>query len=334
MGSVRRRKDREDQWEISFYGPTGRRFRELVDAKSKAEAQQALALRMTEEAATATRSDLTLGSLLEQWAKATSRTEIDKTRARRFVESIGAEKLVAQVRTKDVNRFLDSRVAIVAATSAARELAAISAMFRWAIRRGEISINPVVGCDRPSAAYDPPADVPEADIPRILEAVRGDQVLEPAFLLALVQGMRRGEIAAAQWEDVDVENRTIRVRGTKTVHSAAAIPIFEPALTWLKANKRDAGFIVRSKRGGDGLLPTSLQLAINHFNARKVRPIELPNLHRCRHTCATILAKRGVPEHMVTAFLRWKNSRMFATVYRHYQATHFRDHLGAIEKAF
>lgn len=307
----------------------------MVSARSKAEAQVRLAARMSEESATcADRSEMKLGAARTRWASDTKRSADEIARVDRFVEWYGPEKALVDVRMKDVSRWMDARSANVVATTLRREVTSISSLFRWAIRRGEISVNPVSSAPKPSTRYLPPEDVPESDIAKIFAAVKGHAILEPAYLLALVQGLRRGEIAAAQWEDVDLERKTLFVRGTKTASSRADIPILDPALTWLTQHKQENGFIVRSKKTGDGVGANALQLAIDRFNAETEKPIELPNLHRCRHTCATLLIKRGVAEHMVTAFLRWASSRMLSTVYRHYKATHFRESLAVIESAF
>src|SRR5918994_552378 len=49
----------------------------------------------------------------------------------------------------------------------------------------------------------------------LLEAARGDR-LEALYVLALHTGMRRGELLALKWTDVDLDNTTVRVRRTLT----------------------------------------------------------------------------------------------------------------------
>ncbi len=47
----------------------------------------------------------------------------------------------------------------------------------------------------------------------LLEAVRGDR-LEGLYVLAVTTGLRQGELLGLKWEDVDLEDRTLRVRRT------------------------------------------------------------------------------------------------------------------------
>ncbi len=338
MASIRRRKDRKGQWEVSFYVQNGakrERIRKIVSAATKGEAQVRLAELMAEHhSVDRFDSDMTLGVALSAWKIDTERNADEVKRAQRFVEWFGSDEVASKVTTRDVNRWIDERKKSVEGTTVRRELSAISSLFQWALRREEVASNPIRNANKPSGAYDPPPDVPEVEIPKSLEAVRGHSILEPAYLLALVQGLRRGEIVSAQWTDVDFERATLHVRGTKTKRSDAVIPLFEPALSWMRANRRESGFIVRSAKTGDAVLPNSVQNCIDRFNVTKERKIELPNLHRCRHTCATMLVKRGVPAHMVTAFLRWSSTDMLESVYRHYNAVHFRPSLSEIESAF
>src|ERR687897_2789547 len=50
---------------------------------------------------------------------------------------------------------------------------------------------------------------------QLLEAARGDR-LEVLYVLAVHTGMRRGELLALKWADVDLDLATVRVRRTLT----------------------------------------------------------------------------------------------------------------------
>jgi integrase len=49
----------------------------------------------------------------------------------------------------------------------------------------------------------------------LLETAQGDR-LEALYVLAVNTGMRRGELLGLKWDDVDLENATVRVRRTLT----------------------------------------------------------------------------------------------------------------------
>ncbi len=50
---------------------------------------------------------------------------------------------------------------------------------------------------------------------RLLDAARGDH-LEALYVLAVHTGMRRGELLGLKWDDVDLDNATVRVLRTLT----------------------------------------------------------------------------------------------------------------------
>ena len=68
--------------------------------------------------------------------------------------------------------------------------------------------------------------------------------LRAPFLTALYSGMRRGEMFALRWMDVDFERGFFRLRETTTKNSKArTVPLIEPAHTELaslqKADERN-----------------------------------------------------------------------------------------------
>jgi integrase len=92
----------------------------------------------------------------------------------------------------------------------------LGSIFGYAAKRGWCSRNPVALADKPYVPQSPDvrfltldeldailAAVPETDLGRTDRLV---------FLAAAMTGMRRGEVVAARWQDVDWQARVIRVR--------------------------------------------------------------------------------------------------------------------------
>lgn len=335
MRGVHRRKDCGGAFEIDFR-VNGKRFREMVQARTEREAAQIRAERMAEEG---TGTDLVEGPTLtieeawQRWKEETARKAEDATRARSFVDWFGATKEIGLVRVRHVSAWMDSRIKKTAkATTIRREVTSLSNLFRWAIARGYLETNPAREAPKPPASYDPPEDVQTSEIATILDAIKGDPVLEPTYLLAFYAGLLRAEIVRVRWSDIDLAAETISIEKGKTRFRKATIPLFEPLLGWLRANHRDAGYVVCG-RHGDGLLPNSLHERMDRWNKNPKNVVKLPNFHRCRHTCATVLAKQNVPPHIISQFLRWSNSKMLEQTYGHYGALDFRDRLKVITEA-
>jgi len=101
------------------------------------------------------------------------------------------------------------------------------ALFRDAVEDGLIPANPAaIRAPRvtPRDLSTPPLSV--AEVRRLRDAARGSR-FEALVCMALTVGMRPGELLALHARDVDVENRTVIVRGTITDASGGGLTIGE-----------------------------------------------------------------------------------------------------------
>jgi integrase len=62
----------------------------------------------------------------------------------------------------------------------------------------------------PPLIRDRRPDLAIEDAKRLLHTIQGER-LEAFFVLALTTGLRRGEVLALRWEDVDLSSRQLRV---------------------------------------------------------------------------------------------------------------------------
>lgn len=125
------------------------------------------------------------------------------------------------------------------------------------------------------------------------------------FLFLLYSGCRLSEGLAARWDDVDVENRRIFIRGTKTERSRNFIPLFANLAEILNE-----------------VPPTERVGLIFPFSAHQVQIAFkkiCPNhhIHDLRHTFATNCIEAGVELKAVQAWLRHSNIGITADTYAH-----------------
>jgi integrase len=85
--------------------------------------------------------------------------------------------------------------------------------------------------------------------------------MRPAVMLGAYAGLRRGEVVALGWEDIDLDERVIRVRraaklaegrnvgATKTVSGVRDVYILEPLLDYLVSVRRESGLLLRTGKG-------------------------------------------------------------------------------------
>jgi integrase len=92
-----------------------------------------------------------------------------------------------------------------------------------AVEDGLISANPAQGLKLPQRdAKETKALSPE-QVSALLEAAHEDH-LEALYVVALHTGLRRGELLAVRWNDVDFEKGTIRVDESLDQHGAFHAP--------------------------------------------------------------------------------------------------------------
>ena len=155
-------------------------------------------------------------------------------------------------------------------------------------------------------------------IKRLLEVARGSR-LEVMILVALNTGMRRGELSALRWDDIDFENGLIFVRHTvtyvagygfeetepKTRSSKRKIAVSDKVLEELKKHREkqaqlrlevgdkwhEQGLVFCNKFGGFLLV----EVVMKQFHTL-LEKAGLPKMrfHDLRHTMATILLESDV----------------------------------------
>lgn len=127
---------------------------------------------------------------------------------------------------------------------------------------------------------------------------------------ALYTGLRKGELLALEWKDVDITNRTItvnkslyhdnnhpRVKLPKTQTSIATIPILD---VLLKKIKPSSGLVFPDDDGG--------YLSHSRFEKKWHTYCEQSGVtatpHQFRHAYATMLFEAGIPPEEAQALLR------------------------------
>jgi integrase len=140
---------------------------------------------------------------------------------------------------------------------------------------------------------------------RFLDATRDDP-WHALYVLAITTGMRRGELLALRWQDIDLAAGTVRVEHTlrqvsawrwawetpKTDSSRRTLPLTRRAVEALREHRAGAtsAVVVFARPDGRPLPPAEVtrtfQAALARHGIRKVR------FHDMRHTAAQLLLDR------------------------------------------
>jgi integrase len=104
----------------------------------------------------------------------------------------------------------------------ARVHATLSTALTTARARGQLSHDPLAGVQLPRVERPEPTVWTLAQAQVFLAHVRGEPH-EALWRLALLTGMRRGELVGLRWDDVDLPGWQLRVRTTRTVVGADTV---------------------------------------------------------------------------------------------------------------
>jgi integrase len=129
------------------------------------------------------------------------------------------------------------------------------------------------------------------------------------FTVLAYTGMRRSELLALRWEDVDLDARVIRVRDGKTARARRTIPMAPIVAETL--DSPGSGLIFTSP-AGNAIDPRGFNRAFERY-----APIEGLTPHGLRHGVATRLLEQGVSVHVVSAILGHSSTSITTDLYAH-----------------
>jgi integrase len=364
-GSVYKRAD--GRWVASTDGGyvNGKRVRLVRYARSQAAAIALLdeLRKEVKRARPATPGISTVAQFLEYWME----TSVSRDRALRTVESyqdvirihivpaIGKIKLAKLTRV-EVQRMLDevSSKPGIGPRSVQNVRAVVRNALNTAIDWEMIDTNP--------ARYTHIAKVPRTERAALtfaqgkilLNQVKGDP-FEALYVLAVICGVRRGELLGLRWSDIDFEKREIRIRqqvvvagrrstitGLKTEGSRRNMPmlsIVEDALRrrreLLDLERQFAGDqwqehdLVFPSRTGKPYPPNNLYKKYKaHLNAAG-----LPDrtFHSLRHTAASFMVSMNVHPKVAAKILGHTDIKTTMEIYSHAQQDDMREALELVE---
>ena len=158
---------------------------------------------------------------------------------------------------------------------------ALSRMLGHAVQWGCVSRSPATMVDAPRVTQGEVEILSATDMQRALTALRG-RTLYPIVEVARGTGMRRGELLALRWSDVDLDGATLRV---------------EQAVEWTQRG----GLVFKAPKTRHGrrtitLAPTTVEILREHRRAQ---------LEQC------LALGRGKPGARALVFANWKGEPRF-----------------------
>jgi len=228
----------------------------------------------------------------------------------------------------EVIELLDGIVDRGSPVQANRTAALLSQLFRFGIHRRIVAATPVQLLYRPGGKEKPRERVlTDEELQAFLadpkKCTRFDRLAHVMQVL-LLTGQRRGELALARWEDIDLKARTWTIRdevakggrGHVVPLSDAAVREFE-ALRQLARRSRSA-WVLPANGGERHLDPRQLTRSVAKCLARfKAEGIAAFTLHDLRRTVRTGLARLKVEPHIAERVLNHAQDTIAGTYDRH-----------------
>ena len=353
-GNIRKRKD--GRWEARYtagHDPkTGKRIIKNVLGKTQAEVREKLkrALEETNGMDVARADDFTVATWLKTWYDLYAKPNVRVATADRYdlmintytIPRIGnikltkltsrdLQKLYKDLMEKGRERKTKTGGQGLSSTTVRSVHLMLHCAFERAVKERLIPRNPTDDCIAPKVRKFEMKILEPEHMKAYLDAADARGLL-PMFYLELVSGLRKGELVALLWSDLDIKNRTISVSKQyiknpngeltlsrpKTETSVRKVSIPQMAVDLLiQEHEKHPGnpYMFPSPITGEMYYPDSV---VNlHKKILKDAGLEHIRFHDLRHTFATLALQNGVDIKTVSSMLGHYDAGFTLRTYTH-----------------
>lgn len=330
-------------WEASVYvAREGRKIRRTFPRESEARSWRSDALAAAKNRGLRTPARLTVEQAAWLWLEA-ARTgavrdrsghvykpgtlrEYGRSLALRVLPEFGATRLSELTRT-DLQDFVDRLLLQrLKPSTIANTLNPLQAIYRHAVRREIVAINPTREVELPAARGRRERIASATEAARLLAALHPAD--RPIWATAFYAGLRRGELQALRVSDVDLDRSEIAVQRSwdqyegpiapKSKAGLRTVPILGVLRNYLEGCDLTCGSDLVFGRDQElPFAPKSLsERAARRWAAandrerddadregREADPLRPITLHECRHTFASLLIDAGVNPKAIQEFM-------------------------------
>ena len=354
-GSIRKRSDGrwEGRYTAGYHSETGKRIIKNVLGKTQAECKAKLsaALESVKGIDVSRADEYTVATWLRSWYDIYAKPNIRVATADRYhlmveqytiprIGNIKLTKLTAHDLQKLYKELMENgridrksghgNPGLSSTTVRSLHLMLHNA-FERAVKERLIPRNPTEDCIAPKIQKFEMQILQPEHIKEYLNAANARGLL-PMFYLELVSGLRKGELTALLWSDLDIQNRTISVSKQaswdtehqlilsrpKTGNSIREVSIPQDAVELLKqehAKHPDNPWMFPSGRTGEMYHPDSVVTL--HKRILKDAGLEHIRFHDLRHTFATLALQNGVDVKTVSSMLGHYDAGFTLRTYTH-----------------
>ena len=242
---------------------------------------------------------------------------------------LGARR-IGEIRSSDLQRLVERIIAAGLSPSAVRNaINPVRAIYRRAVLLGEVSEDPTAAIVLPSVRSRRDRVAEPVEATRLLSAVpEADPIV---WALALYAGLRRGEITALRWSDVDTTSREVRVeRGwddkdgpidPKSRAGRRVVPMPERLAVIVDVHRIECPWaanpegLVCGRSAATPFGSTGVHgRARRAWKAAGLRPI---GLHEARHTYASTMMAAGIEAKELSQYMGHSSISTTLDLYGH-----------------
>jgi integrase len=252
--------------------------------------------------------------------------EYERSLRLHVLPTLGGGKL-SKIQRRDVQVLADDLLAAGADPSTVRNaLKPLQVIYRRAIEDGDLGASPCERLRLPAARGRRERIASPAEAAALIAALGPDD--RALWGCAFYAGLRRGELRALRWDDVDLADGLIRVQSSMNSYGDAGAPKSRagrrgvPIVAALRdllvehklVTRRDEG-LVFGPSASRPFTPTAVRKrALTNWRRTGLTPI---GLHECRHTFASLLIAAGVNAKAITAYLGHASIQTTFDLYGH-----------------
>jgi integrase len=245
--------------------------------------------------------------------------EIERSLKLHVLDDLGAQKVTA-IRRRDIQTLVDRLTAKGLSGGTVRNVVnALRVVYRRALELDDLTVNPTQGLRLPATAGRRERAADPAEITELLGALKPAD--RPLWATAAYAGLRRGELQALRWDDVDLDSNLIHVRrgwdrhegpiepksskGTRRVPVATALRLI--LLEHKAGTGRRGDDLVFGSTATTPFTPSNIVKRANRAwrienekRKKEQRPVLVPIcLHELRHSYVSMLFAAGFSQEEV-----------------------------------
>ncbi len=296
-------------------------------------------------------SDTTVAEYLDRWLASKRKIRASTTTSYRSHVDLYLSPLLGHLKLRELKAsHVDVLLAALAkrhgkqplSTATVRRIhSTLRVALNDAVRRRLLPFNPTQHVELPPDRHSPRSVWSPREVERFLHATSTDQ-FGAAYRVAIVTGMRRGEICGLRWRDVDLSNGLIRINQAavqvggaihieppKTKTGIRTVPLDEETTAalerhfeqqtamrkqWGEAYQAEQAYVF-CREDGSLLSPERLSRRFKHASASAGLPII--RFHDLRHTSASVALAAGVALKVVSDRLGHSTTAITADLYTH-----------------